>query len=415
LPDEVLLNIFSFVPPQAQLSLVCKHWNEVNNDDWLWKMHSEKLGFILRRTDFYAVNQEPFLLNVLRNKKRAFCTLNFNVDAAAIQASPDKRWVARPQNGGRHLEILTYPSSNSKLIRSPVSIERLKMSADGEKILAFGQIFDEPIGNKGIALWNKSGQFLQMQRAIVITSKDPHFNQSISPHLNKYFSWSSRQKGSFSIYDIAQSKIIYLKFPLCFEDYYLISTAFSYDDKWLACYFFSNDHYYRNFLEIWDIETQKQVVSWEMIDHKLPKALTFSKKGDLLAIAFRDLEGIPYVKIYNRNKPDSECIVITDTEKAFNIDSLEFLSNDRTILVVTANEIYDGADEIKNYKLWNIETKQMIYSYSGSFTANGRIQIDKEEEGERELFTYLPHSSSALDRIRQFISNNNNNLIRWGF
>ena len=65
LPDEVLLNIFSlFKTPQPSTLLVCKQWNEVGNDESLWRSYikpeylPQLQNLQLTAKEFYKQNKE---------------------------------------------------------------------------------------------------------------------------------------------------------------------------------------------------------------------------------------------------------------------------------------------------------------------------------------------------------------------
>lgn len=363
LPTEILLHIFSFlsVSSTARVMLVCKQWNQLSNDDFIWHLHfirdfskfsSQR---IQTKRDYANLRKHSFLLNLV-NKKSIylhFVDSNFKINFSQIFVSEDenKILIAKPLYTRGMITIWTLDKSQVRNIYSDFRIDKIKLSSDGEKIITIGKLN-----------YKKQIKILNFESAILNSYSIKQKKYAISPSGNKILIFKHEVKNLY-IRDINKSRSL-LELP-----YFLKKAVFSYDDSKILLI---TD----TLLILWDLESNLELKKFA-IKSKRSKA-AFSQNGFKFALGYAKGEKsvVEIHDITNGNLLKKWKIPGTK------IKSLEFLLGD---IALATTDIIDGNE---TSRVWNVETGQLLQSFEGRLTASGRVLLMKKADNSIILLTF---------------------------
>ena len=419
LPEEILLAIFHFLPPNmtAPLSLVSKKWKVISEDNDLWRFYLGKPRSFMEisaKKEYHLGTQLPALvypekrklaylrkpvvnpLGVFNNKRNKECDYTKAV-------SPDKKtFVMNSYQTPRYIDgrpivnnwwsILSFHSSSQSspvLKRSPISIDKLYYSIDGTKIIGVGNDINPSYKpHPMIAIWDsKTGEVLKQVYTCIfkenVSVKSLPYelviiqNHIVAPNGNKILLWNEevwdkdsdssysvlRAPAKLCIYDITKEEINLDLFEK--EIFSLKTAAFSYDGTKIAIALASRENEEDFKIVIWDLESNNKLKEFTV--QAAITSMAFSQKGDTIALVGMRHNQNGYLFLIDIESDE----ILEFEDDIFLCDaptSIKFLMGD-TMAIVSFESLFT------RHILWDLQLSKSIHSFEG------------------QLWTYIPEDT----------------------
>lgn len=370
LPEEVLLEIFKYIPPNqmGNLLLVWKQWNEVGRDDNLWKHHffehhPERAALTNTFTmQEYALQEPPlFLLNLMKDKSTKIESISKVFQDKAVSVSIDENHMAW---GTKELCIKDLKKGTQKIYKSPIMLETLQYSADGSKIIGFG-FEDFNTEKKRIVVWNANGDILMH-----FTPKS--YSDAISPNLNYIISCEDE---IMYLHDVERNCIKEQSY-----DQSLSKVIFSYDGTKILLVYVGL--MYDKRIELWDVQeywnrTSKSSPTMQRSFPEAIQCLAFSRDGEKIGL-------VNSSSFFLLEVSSGKCLIKSKYAiKKFHPVSIEFLPGDSWAVITT---LYGS------HHLLNVETGKIVHTFEGTFTSSYKVKVEKDDNFKADLLSFTPQT-----------------------
>jgi|688.fasta_scaffold03573_2 hypothetical protein len=374
LPEEILFSFFILLGPKESLSsltLVCKKWKQIADDDLLWKHFLRQvLGFEPSENQTDLKNyyrQNYYICNLCKDKGQLLTWSQPNANQAAIAVSPNQKSIVwrDKTNDFLYLEenedlFLKSNSTSPKLIGTLPENASIRFSKNGEKIIgSHGQIWDA-VGNLIVDL-----QFQQMDKAC------------FSPTGNKYF--ASTSQNAFKICKTGKSEEVIMTPDPDDREAPVFSVlegpVFSNDEEKILLSENTN-------LYVFDIKSQKNIHDWFLSGFSVAYSIAGNRVGVICQSARTRC-----LRVYELDEKNTN--LRADLPPYAGSMEIEFIA-DNLLMITGRGPTFRGAYKSQLWQIFS-DKLELIKEYAGELIANGRI-LKQIENDLVILKSYISHN-----------------------